>query len=711
MSDYRPTPHRPARLPSGIILAMAAAVAVLLHWLMVRNATYEWYFAQDMDMSALTDGLRIRSNITPFWLHHTSFTLYLVHHLVGLAKGAITGEFWPSLAELSDSLSPIYVLADVIREQRQISPPMAVAGALLAWAAVRRALCLSPGWSVASLALALTTHWVTYHSLLIRSELFSIAPWALALLLGVLALETRSPMRQGLLLVGAGLLLGLAFLSKVQTVILVAAAPLFWVWLCHHRRLAPAAALGEVAGRHGRRWAVAALFLLAVLWGLVALGWAFTMPKAFVGAYFEGAPPTYGISKQVILLSLALVAAAAVLAGLPRMPRSVAARGIACAVILLVAGLLASFLCHFLLHADLGASWRYLLADFKVAMMRMEGVRITKRHQAIANIRDIALAAPVLHGLWLLTVAGALVAGLRRDRVSAALVAMMAVLVVFQALFIIRPMPRDTMFYELLMFVTGAMNLAVMADAWGRRAAGMMAAVVMVAVLAENIPAMPRTPDYTGINNHVISWSVGHWFEGDEHLIPISKRVYGADDELRGAAARQGLLGPRIDILLGYMLHSHTLTTADIGPFQTGARARRGDTGDRLADVPAAWAGATLLDLGRAEPRSGRLYGPRAFEQGDIMDHLRDHAVYGEGRTPLMVLTRRDLSLALLVPAHRLAALAGEPALKDSGLRPAILRADGSRETMALLDITSFLHLPADRLPTSEALLVVKGLQ
>jgi len=362
--------------PTWTYPAFGLALALLLLGLVGSSLHYPYYHLWDGDAVPCIDTLLILSGLPPAHVHHTAFGVYLL--LVPWARiGHAFG--WISLGGLPDlesALSPYGSAAEFMTCLKLAYPFVVLVLLLSLWAAIVLAFRPKPVTALALLIFLGVQETMFWGASMIRSETASLTYWALALVFLVLAARSARPVRKTARMFAAGLLLGLAFLTKVQAAPYVAVAALFYLWLESLPGITCAMPPPSSAGQ--RKTAGLALLAWAVF---SCVGWAaWRMPLECSGAmtgeqtYFwagyEGAsftlfrgagfPIWLGLALLAVL-SLARLRWPGVLPGVhARMPWVVAA----------TAGFVAVLFLHLLFFADLSEGRRYLLVDFKSAFLR-----------------------------------------------------------------------------------------------------------------------------------------------------------------------------------------------------------------------------------------------------------------------------------------------------------------------------------------------------
>ena len=299
--------------------AIAAAVSVMVAtaYLLSFADTFPYYFMYDMDQFVLIDYLRVRNGEIPNQLHHPSFGLYPIFRLTEAVWR--TAESVPSYTYqgLVEALSPVFAVAELTSFLRAHSPFIVIFSTVLMAFAVGRGIEAGPRGFVALLLVGLSFPWLTYHASMIRSELYGVFYWSAGLAGLSMAARTEKYWPSVGWLFASGAFLGLSFLSKTQTFMLIALAPVFYfhsLWIRYFSH-----GDGNCPLVVGPRMVIvaAAMFALLSALSLLALAPAFPIPEgAFVGKYYHGGSASYGISHQMAIFC-AVSASAIILALVP----------------------------------------------------------------------------------------------------------------------------------------------------------------------------------------------------------------------------------------------------------------------------------------------------------------------------------------------------------------------------------------------------------
>jgi hypothetical protein len=355
--------------------AFGLALALLLLGFVGSSLYYPYYHLWDGDAVPCIDTLLIISGQPPAHVHHTAFGVYLI--LVPLARaGHALG--WISLGGLNDletSLSPYSGAAEFMTGMKLAYPFVVTVLLLALWATLALTFRPRPIVALALLIFLGMQEVMFWGASMIRSETASLMYWAIAMLFLVLAARSdRFPRRTACMFV-AGLLFGLAFLTKLQAAPHVVIGALFYLWLTSFKSENPPA-----VGPPAARWTSAALALFGLVTFSIVAWAAWKMPLEISGAmqgeqtYFwagnRGASFTLfrgaGFPIWLALATLSILSVA-----LPRWrgapPAALAWLHLSAAA---AAGFVAVLFLHLLFFADLSEGWRYLLVDFKTAFLR-----------------------------------------------------------------------------------------------------------------------------------------------------------------------------------------------------------------------------------------------------------------------------------------------------------------------------------------------------
>jgi hypothetical protein len=350
--------------------SIQAALAVLLVGLAYGgvSGSVPFYYSWDMDWLTTLDALVIQGGRLPDHVHHTSFGMYLVLAWSQRIASALGGVSFLDLSDADGAGNPLVGVAELTDYFRAHTPIVLVAIVLAQAAGLRGIGRLASGGARArgvivrsrpfvllTLLLVALQEGVLYQALLIRSEVYSLLFWCLALATAVGALRARSR-RTSLLRFGlCGLFLALAWATKLQAIVLVAWL-LLVVALLRDLGWSRSPVVGlEVASGRARLLPGLGLFIAAS--SSIISAARFNVPQG-MASFVDGYRPN-----TMAVVSLAVFAAPLLLAVCHRRLPALEA---------LLAGALGAGLLHLLLHTEPRVGWTHLLVDVKMLLFRAE---------------------------------------------------------------------------------------------------------------------------------------------------------------------------------------------------------------------------------------------------------------------------------------------------------------------------------------------------
>jgi hypothetical protein len=426
-----------------IPVLLYAATAAVLAWLFVGFfQSYPFYFIWDMDAIVVQDTILLNSGYPPDQILHPGAGMYLV--LANSGRGAKRAGIvsTTTLGDLGGALSPLNGVAELTDYFRSHSPVIAMAILFLGWAAVVRLTRAPPLPGFFVLIVLGCRPSLFYHSTMVRSELYAVVLWCIAI--AAIAVLWHRPSRRwhGALLVLSGLLLGLAFLTKVQIVLHVATACLLALgarW-SNGPRLAEPQVVSEARTRRGAAFAGAALLAMLVL---SILAWKTEIPPN-VPTWTD----TFSMTPQLAgaLLALAGLVVVQLLPGRPKL------RTTASDLSMLAAGGVAAIFLTLAATPSLATGWVYLLRVFKMVFLRQPGGEAIFSRSP-GDLIEIVAARPLVFAAFAV-VCVVLVALLRRRQAGSGHIVLCAALCAFalaEVVLTVRPIQRDMLLIDTLM--------------------------------------------------------------------------------------------------------------------------------------------------------------------------------------------------------------------------------------------------------------------
>lgn len=614
-------------LVCGILFAglLVAYLASSLH--------YPYYLLWDGDFVPVLDTLLIGNGQLPAHVHHPALGVYLIlvplTHL-GHALGIMSTT---SLGDLHTAINPFPCVAELITQLRLVFPFLVLVLVIGLWLTLETTF--RPGM-LASLAILLflgIQEAFFFDASMIRSELVSVLAWSLALLSLALAAATGAPGRKALLLLAGGLLLGLAFMTKVQSMVFVVIAALFYLLLESFH--------GHAGYVPSKKLSAAFLLLSAsVFLGFTVLffaAWRQPVPCArfqndwdsyfWAGYYGVEFTRWRGAGLPALCVLLAILVAQGALLYLRR-SASLAYR-LCLLATLLATGFTAAFLLHFLLYRDPAQGWHYLLTNFKVMFFR------DRRHfePTTLNYNRLDLQAMAWHFRYVLIVHAAvlglavllrLVRVLRAAWTALGLMCALSGLAVINTCFLLRYADNDMIWLQSVFnFLTLAYALFIVRTACRLRAPILaccctLLAVVFVADAAEVGTIHRRIDANFNFFGWKDTWLMQGIFGGHKEYDQLVKGFY-ATDGMRDEGLRQARNVSYNRRLANFVLQNQSVPATRLGVVSSGFPLWCDDLGWRITAFSPDLEAALTVDSGSL-PRK-----PFAFYDKDSVRKVHNY--------------------------------------------------------------------------------------
>jgi hypothetical protein len=640
MTD-RPRLRFALALSCGLLLLATAYTAFERH--------YPYYFSWDMDLATIEDNYLLHSGLGPTHINHTGFGMYLAlqpAQRVGHALGVVSGI---DLATLAGSLSPVAVAAELTDYTRATCPYVSLLVVVALWLGLVLLLRPKPAVSLLALLALGASECFLYQSTVIRSETYSALALCAAILPLTGAIRSRRPPWIAALLVVAGTLLGLAYLTKMQSA--------FHAGLLAPAFLAGAAILGKreetraplaELGRPRLAWLIVVAVDLAAFVGLllIALRTEVPLELATWTKDYRVMPHTMAvIGGLTALLAIEIYAFAR--------KRPSRLLGVTSGLGLVFLGVLLAFTLHFALLPTLGMGWRYLLYDFKMVFLRPTYASGEAAHvylERLVGHLSLQPAMYVVHGASLAVVvvaAATRTVPWRRVIFFAVLTLLSLVAIPIASRLIL----RDELWVELLMVsltvgyclsVLGQARLPVRAAAWATLGA------LLVVNLFQDAHVIERTeaiyPRYC--------WDARFWATnplGGEQLRyrKLMDHHYGTQEAaIQPAILKHALRIKEARKLTASVLRSVDVDATAIGLLHPGMPVWRQDLGWRLKSFPEPLRETLVVDVAASPWLKTGFLNPERVGCGDC---YLDYRADAPSVPAMAVLARQDVQALLFV--------------------------------------------------------------
>ncbi len=681
-------------------VVFSGVIVLLLAGHILVCCDYPYYFIWDMDYVICLDSVLVQSGSLPDQMCHPGFGMYLllffsekIAHLFGVISAL-------DLADIAGSLNPLAAMAELTDFVRLHSPFLSVGIALLLCIAMRVIFCMSRWWLLFFLVFFGVQESLAYHSSMVRSELYSVFYWSGAVLtMAVAAKADRGVFRWVWLLV-TGLLLGLCFLSKIQSLFYLAVLPVL-LMLAFYVSQDERTQGREGITRKGVFWILAAsVFNVAAFLVLVIASYSTPIPRGV---------PTWAAAFRVtpvaVLFFLALLSLflCQIYLYLTNKVSSDAFRFFSFFSVI-GTGFILSFAFYFLLYSDTSLSLQYLLLNFKIIFLRVpaSSLRIPPPSVYLSNFLLCVRYNPTLFivhvVLTLLLVFGHLRSFVRITKFQIVLCLLATCLAFVNVIVMTRFKLRDIIWEEVLLNFLNLFYFAVLvcrATRYRKRLAEIGGGLLMILFLA-NCFHVYNTPDRIDANYTQYGWRTDKWFSAiyggnQRKYSEIMRKKY--DNTTAWLARAKAIDHRRIRRTVDFVFKNQAITHRNIGIVFEGFSAWSADLGYKITEVPPALKGAILVDNASVALKSKTFFKEEYVrEHSDYMDKFKRSSSAAQ----ISVLTRPDLKVFLFVDAGDISGLVTEEVVET----PHKIVLQDTKQSIGLqgLEIKNYSEIAVDKL-------------
>ena len=628
-----------------LILTVFVTIAVILFaWYWHINSSYPYYFIWDMDHVTAIDTLLINSEMLPDHISHTGFGMYLVLGKtvrLGQAAGAVSAV---NLSEVTKSLNPIMTTAELTGFIRAHQPFLILAIGLLLSVSLYLLFDIGEWIVVLGLAVIGASEAFTYQASMIRTELYSVFFWAGAVLANIAAVRSAKAAKANLLYITGGLLLGLSFATKVQSLFYLVVTGLFVLLLnsiYHKEQYVKNSKLTK------GNWPIwAGLFNWVVFLILAVPAYGQNIP-AGVPTWAK----SFGIMPLWILFFTTLFGLFIWQAVLAREKSSYEWYRGAAALNYMAFGFVLSFFLHFAVYTNIGLGWQYLLLDYKMIFLRDTALFALK--DLGTYVQEFVLYVkynPVMFMvLCILNVVVAVQYDKRRiKKRELVLVLLITVVLLVNILIGTRYILRDTLWKETITdFWILFLTVYILKNSAGR---GFVKFVVIAALvlLVSNISHSLVMPRRTDANYNLYGWQQKKFFRevygGNQKV--FSKIIMASyNNKTLWEAKQQAEDYKKIKRTVEFVFTNQDITLRNIGIVQEGFGICTTDPAWRLDSVPQALRGAILVDNSEIANKGKFLLKEEYIKQNhEYMNKFKNQR---RGDSKMAILGRSDLAIFL----------------------------------------------------------------
>lgn len=681
------------------LIAFMVVIILLWGWHVFICRHYPYYFIWDMDHITCLDTVLIQSRLLPDHICHPCFGMYLplfFSHKIAYLFSIVSAL---DLEDLAASLNPLAAMAEMTDFIRFHSPFLSVGIAFLLCLAVHLIFGLSPWYMLFFLVFLGVQESLVYHSSMIRTELYSVFYWSGAILAMAIATKaTTLVKRYGALLI-TGILLGLCFLTKIQSLFYLAAAPVlllltFSIFESEHKQNR-----GNIT-RKNACWILAiSLFNVIVFVILAAASYRVPIPPG-VPTWAE----SFGVTPitAIFFVALLLLFFCQLLLYLTNRVSSDIFM-YSCFFSIVAAGFMLSFTLYFLIYSDPAMSLQYLLLNFKMVFLRVTKLlRIPEPSTYISNLLLYLYHNPVVF-IVNITLIVLLLFGHRfgfvRITKGQLILCLLATALAFSNMVVMaRPIFRDTLWKEVLVNFLSLFYFAILINRATRyrlvlARAGSGLLIVLFLVNCVHAYNVPKRLDAEATH---YGWQADKFFSGvyggnQRKYSEIMRRKY--NNTTAWVARTKAIDHRRIRRTVDFVFKNQAITHRNIGIVFEGFSAWGADLDYRIAEAPPAIKGAILVDNASVGLKKSGF-----FKE----EHVRQKSWYPYKfkKAPsvglISVLTRPDLKIFLFVNADDVSGLVTEEIVQTP--YKIVLKNNEQSIELQGLEIKNYCEVPLDKI-------------
>ena len=636
-------------------VVFSAVVILLLVWHISISYNYPYYFIHDMDYVTSLDLVLIQSDLRPDHICHPGFGMYLplsfsqkIAHFVGAVSASDIDSF-------ADSLNPLAMMAELTDFVRRHSPFLSVGIAVLLGLAIHRLFGVSRWYLLFFIVLLGTQESLSYHSSMVRTELYSVFYWSAAVWTTAMAVKADRAGSRWIYLAVTGILLGLCFLTKVQSLFYIAAVVVLQLVLFSVFRDDKEQGHGNRSRKGARLILAVSLFNVVVFLVLGIASYLVRIPKG-VPVWAVG----FGITPVVIVFisALVLLFLCQLFLYLTNRISSEIFR-LSSFLSIVAAGFMVSFAAFFLLYSDAAVSVQHMLLSFKIAFLREPRLlHIPEASEYISNfllyLRHNPTVFIVNIALSLFLILGCHFRFVQIEKIQVLLCLLVTVLGIAAIFVAARLVLRDTIWKEILLNFLSLFYFAflVTRTVRYRRLLSRVGVGLLLVLFFTNCIHAYNMPNRLDAEVNYYGWGADRWFNP----------VYGGNQQEYGAimqekynqttawiAKTKALEHKRIRKTVDFVFKNQAVTHRNIGIVFEGFGAWSTEPAYKIVEVPSALRGSILVDNASVELKRNAFFKKEYVRQESRYPYKIKKSASSK---LLSVLSRSDLKIFLFVHAE-----------------------------------------------------------
>jgi len=684
------------------LVVITLVVVLLLAWVSNISYDYPYYFIWDMDHITTLDVALIHSGFLPDHMNHTGFGMYLSLFLT--EKIAHLTDFLSALdlKDIAGSLNPLAVMAERTEFVRRHSPFLVVVIPILLCLAIYLAFDISRWYFVLFLVVLGTQESLSYHASMVRTELYSVFFWASAFLVMVIALRATKPIVKWLSLLMTGVLIGLSFLTKIQSLFYLAALLILIILLFSFSQDNQTPERLDISQKATFGILVVSFFSVLSFLLLGIFSYSTHIPRGI---------PTWAsafcITPMAAAFFLAFVSLFLVQLFLYRTKRTSSQVFMFSSFFSIIAlGFILSFLFHFFLYSNVAVSLKYMLLDFKMLFLRQcpyipdLSLNIPKfgLKRILLELRFNPILFTVSILLNLLLVIGFYFQFVRITKGQLILCLLITVLAFVNIVVGTRYQLRDILWKEVLLNLLNLIYFTILVTRSTRYRSTLVkvGCSLLIILFFVNCIHAYNMPERIDANYNQYGWKEDKWFSSayignQQKYRNIMLKKY--NNTTAWVAKSVAVDHKRIRRTVDFVFKNQTITHRNIGIVFEGFPPWTADLDYKIKDAPSAIKGAILVDNASIELERGTFFKKEYVSvHSSYLDKLKKFSPRGR----LSVLTRRDLQIFLFVHADDVSRLLSNEIVQTP--HKIILQKNEHSLELQGLQIKNYCEIPLNRI-------------
>ncbi len=680
-------------------VVFSVVIALLLAWHILVCYDYPYYFIWDMDHITCLDTVLIQSGLLPDQICHPSSGMYLplffsekIAHFFGILSVL-------DLTDITGSLNPLAAMAELTDFVRLHSPFLSVGIALFLCMSMQVIFGISRWWVLFFLVFLGVQESLTYHSSMVRSELYSVFYWGGAVLTMAVAVKSGGLVKKYVGLLVTGILLGLCLLSKIQSLFYLAEAPVLFLLMFSFLQDSQKQERWNLTSKGAFLILAVSLFNAGAFLLLFIVSYSTPIPQGVsTWAAAFGVTPVavlfFSALLSLFLCQLYLYLTNKVSSNTFRLLSFFSVIG---------AGFILSFAFYFFLYSDAALSLQYILLNFKMVFLRVPNSALWIHpadyiHDSLLYVLYNPTLFIVHLALTLLLVFGYLRGFVRIKNYQVALCLVATSVAFVNAAVATRPILRDILWREVLVNLLNLFYFAILLSRATRyrltltRVGGGLLILLFLVNCAHSFD-MPARID---ANYTQYGWQAGKFFGAvyggnQQKYSKIMREKY--NNATAWVAQTKAIGHRRIRRTVDFVFKNQAITHRNIGIVFEGFSAWSADLDYKITAVPPDLRTAILVDNALVKPKSKTFFKEEYVrENSEYMDKFEKFSTAGA----ISVLTRPDLKIFLFVEAGDVSGLVSDKIART----PYKIVLQNTEQTIELqgLEIKNYCEIRLDKI-------------